>query len=100
MTMDMTMRIGLRRNRRMPRSTIAHVRFTSAPPQHEGAVRGGGRLQLVTQRAPRVVHEDVVERRALHGERLHGDVGARGLLHEGEGGGGAVLRADAEDVVL
>src|SRR4029453_13010868 len=98
--MDIPMRMGLRRNRRISRSTRASMRPISAPPQHEWAVRGRGRLKLVAEGPPRVVHEDVVEGRALHGERLDGHAGARGRFHQGEGRGGAVLRADAEDVLL
>src|SRR5262245_63670975 len=99
--MDIAMRMGLLRNRRISLSTMASMRPMSASlSQHEGAIRGRRRLQLVAEGTPRIVNEHVVEGRALHRQRMHGDIGARGRLHKGEGGGGAVLRADPEDVLL
>ena len=48
----------------------------SASPQHERAVLRRRFLQRVAQRPARVVHEHVVERRALDRQRLHGDARA------------------------
>src|SRR5579864_4920417 len=89
-TIDTTIRMGLRRNRRSSRSIMAHVRpifqpFLAPPvrasrlppimssPDHEGAVLRRRLLEFVAQSPPRVVNEHVVQRRALNRERAHGD---------------------------
>src|SRR5712691_1873976 len=98
----MTISTGLRRNRRSSRSMIAHVlpivcpsRFKNSEfrfqilvrnlkseflnlnslssSEHRAAVERVGFLQRVAQCASRIVHEHIVERRALDRERADGD---------------------------
>ena len=57
-------------------------------------------LERVTKRPARVVHEHIVERRALYRQRLHGDAALRGGFHQRQCGGRAVVRRDADDVVV
>ena len=57
-------------------------------------------LQRVAQRAAGVVHEHVVERRALHRQRLHGDAGRAAASISAIVVAGPLLRRDAEDVVV
>src|SRR6188474_233393 len=64
-TIDMTISSGLRRKRRISRSTMAIVLRISLPPEHEGTVHGRGLLQRVAQRPAGVVHEHIIERRVL-----------------------------------
>src|SRR4029079_6365594 len=107
---EMTMSVGLRRKRRISRSMMARVRcMVSNGPAKAGpyvrqssralrtsiatanddrALGGGLLLQRVAKRTARVVHEDIVERGALHRQRLDGDVGRRGPFHHRERGGG------------
>ena len=56
--------------------TIAHLR------DHERAVGGRGFLQRVAQRTSGVVHEHIVERGALHGQRLNRDAASAPPLHQ------------------
>src|ERR1700677_3883326 len=83
MTIETRMSVGLRRKRRRSRSMMARIRCMASPSLHdERTLGGGGRLQRVAQIVPGVMDKDVVQRRALHGERGHGDAGfARGVEH-------------------
>ena len=62
---------------------------------------GDGVLQRVAQRPAGVVHEHVVERRALHRQRLHGDAAPAPPLRSAPCVVAGPLRdGDPEDVVL
>jgi hypothetical protein len=58
-----------------------------------------GRLQRVAQLMAGVMHEHVVERRALHGQRSHVDAGPARLPSSATVVRGPLLRGNAEDVV-
>src|SRR5262249_54025548 len=82
---EMTIRVGLRRNRRSSRSTIAHMRCMALPARHHERALARRRLVGGVAEAPTsVVNEDVVQRRALHGGRVHRHTGPLRRLHEGE----------------
>src|SRR5271155_1282176 len=101
MMMETMTRTGLRRNRRRSRSIIAQIRCISSslslPRENKRAVRARRSLQRIAQYMAGVMHENIVESRALHGQRFHGRVGVSRGFQEGNRGARAVVRRDSEN---
>src|SRR5271155_680208 len=100
--MDASISAGERKNLRISRSTIAIIRFINSissgswlqprPLWHYEGVRF---LQFVAQLPAGVMHEYVVQRRVLHGKRLHRNPGSDGHLDEFRGGSRSVAGEDS-----
>src|SRR4249919_399608 len=82
------------------RYSLFAIPYSLPSPDDDRALGGGLLLQRVAKRTARVVHEDVVERGALHRQRFDGDVGRRGTLHHRERGGRPMARRNPRDVVV
>ncbi len=59
-----------------------------------------GGLQRVAQLMAGVMHEHIVERRALHGKRIHGRIGISRSFHQRDRGARAVVRGDPENIFI
>src|SRR5579862_90761 len=101
MMMETTTSVGLRRNRRKSRSMMAQMRcMGSASLHYKWTVGGRRRLQRVAQLMTGVMHEDVVEGRALDGKRGDRDVRFSRRVQQFNRRARAVVGGDAEDVVV
>ena len=79
---------------------MAQIRCISASLEHIWAFRHGRRLQRVAELVPGVINENVVQRRALHGERRDSDVGVAGGFEQSDRGARAVVGGQAKDIVF
>src|SRR5580704_6089711 len=95
MTTDTMMRVGLRRKRRKSRSMMARMRCMS----DAWLLINRRRLQGVAQLVAGVMHKNVIQRCALHRKRSDLDASLARSVHDFDGGTGAVVRREAEDIV-